>query len=82
MIVTPIFTGVTINLQIYTTDLFSIMTPATFPFAGAGLGLRRDFLDEAINHAPDSNINFWEVAPENWMNIGGVFGKIPHFDRT
>lgn len=54
------------------------MTPAKFPFSGAGLGLRRDFLDEAINHAPDSNINFWEVAPENWMNIGGAFGKKFH----
>ena len=51
------------------------MTPAKFPFSGAGLGLRRDFLDEAIKQAPDSNINFWEVAPENWMNIGGAFGK-------
>jgi len=51
------------------------MTPANFPFTGAGLGLRRDFLDEAISLAPDSNVNFWEVAPENWMKIGGAFGK-------
>ncbi len=51
------------------------MTPAKFPFSGAGLGLRRDFLDDAIDHSPGSNISFWEVAPENWMNIGGVFGK-------
>lgn len=51
------------------------MTPAKFPFKGAGLGLRRDFLDEAISRAPETNIKFWEVAPENWMNIGGAFGK-------
>ncbi len=41
---------------------------------GAGLGLRRSFLEEAIN-APLQNVSFYEVAPENWMTIGGKLGK-------
>lgn len=44
---------------------------------GAGLGLRRAIigplsqLDPAATEAPD----FLEVAPENWINVGGRFGK-------
>lgn len=51
-----------------------------FPVSGAGLGLRRGLLAplESMldNHdqALDS-INFMEVAPENWMNVGGRWGK-------
>lgn len=41
---------------------------------GAGLGLRRSFLSEIVE-SPLSNIGFYEVAPENWMTIGGKFGK-------
>lgn len=41
---------------------------------GAGLGLRRSFLSEIVE-LPPSNIGFYEVAPENWMTIGGKFGK-------
>jgi len=41
---------------------------------GAGLGLRRTFLDEIVGQPPD-NVGFYEVAPENWMTIGGKFGK-------
>lgn len=41
---------------------------------GAGLGLRRDLMsDLAQNQQP--LINFMEVAPENWINIGGSLGK-------
>lgn len=39
-----------------------------------GLGLRRDLLDDIINEKPTS-IDFFEVAPENWMTLGGRFGK-------
>lgn len=46
-----------------------------FPFSGSGLGLRRDFLDDAIAHYPNPTVNFWEVAPENWMKLGGLLGK-------
>ncbi len=41
---------------------------------GAGLGLRRSFLHEIVDDAPDS-VDFYEVAPENWINIGGRLGK-------
>lgn len=42
--------------------------------SGAGLGLRRDLMsDLAQNQQP--LINFMEVAPENWINIGGSLGK-------
>lgn len=44
------------------------------PIYGAGLGLRRSFLNEIIEHPPEA-INFYEVAPENWMTIGGKLGK-------
>lgn len=41
---------------------------------GAGLGLRRSFLTEIVTNPP-CNIGFYEVAPENWMTIGGKYGK-------
>ncbi len=41
---------------------------------GAGLGLRRSFLNEALA-SPLKNVDFYEVAPENWMTLGGKLGK-------
>lgn len=41
---------------------------------GAGLGLRRAFLTEIID-SPAANVGFYEVAPENWMTLGGKLGK-------
>ena len=41
---------------------------------GAGLGLRRTFLDAVAASSPD-RIDFFEVAPENWMRVGGALGK-------
>lgn len=40
----------------------------------AGLGLRRSFLTEIVE-TPPSNVSFYEVAPENWITIGGKLGK-------
>lgn len=40
----------------------------------AGLGLRRSFLSEVVA-TPPSQVDFYEVAPENWMTIGGKLGK-------
>jgi len=41
---------------------------------GSGLGLRRDLLDELeANFSVD--IDFMEVAPENWIGVGGKLGK-------
>ncbi|GGI75876.1 HvfB family MNIO-type RiPP peptide maturase [Shewanella gelidii] len=39
-----------------------------------GLGLRREMLDEFCEQVPEQ-INFFEVAPENWMTLGGKFGR-------
>jgi len=50
------------------------MNTASCPVHGAGLGLRRSFMDElsSLNHSP---FDFLEVAPENWMEMGGALGK-------
>ena len=49
-------------------------TATTYPVHGAGLGLRRSFIN-AVAEAPPPEIDFLEVAPENWMRIGGSFGR-------
>ncbi|MDQ7090669.1 MAG: DUF692 domain-containing protein [Methylococcales bacterium] len=41
---------------------------------GSGLGLRRSFLTDIINN-PVSDVDFYEVAPENWITLGGKLGK-------
>ncbi|MGZ8196618.1 MAG: DUF692 domain-containing protein, partial [Methylosarcina sp.] len=41
---------------------------------GAGLGLRRSFLSEIIA-TPPQEVDFYEVAPENWILLGGKLGK-------
>lgn len=47
------------------------------PLAGAGLGLRRGMLEalEQHTHRVAREIDFIEVAPENWMEMGGRFGR-------
>ncbi|MBE0418503.1 MULTISPECIES: DUF692 domain-containing protein [Pseudoalteromonas] len=39
-----------------------------------GLGLRREMLDELLMHVP-KQVDFMEVAPENWLKLGGRFKK-------
>jgi uncharacterized protein (UPF0276 family) len=41
---------------------------------GAGLGLRRDFLNSLEQQAPQQ-IDFIELVPENWIGVGGSLGK-------
>lgn len=41
---------------------------------GAGLGLRRDFLNSLEQQAPQQ-IDFIELVPENWIGVGGNLGK-------
>jgi uncharacterized protein len=41
---------------------------------GAGLGFRRAFLTDIVD-APPADVDFYEVAPENWITIGGKMGK-------
>ncbi len=45
--------------------------------SGAGLGLRRELLKPLAETRSDarSGIGFLEVAPENWLQIGGRLGK-------
>jgi len=45
-----------------------------YPVQGAGLGLRRPLLDQLMANPPDV-IDFMEVAPENWIHVGGKLGK-------
>jgi uncharacterized protein (UPF0276 family) len=49
-------------------------SPAPAPVTGAGLGLRRAMLP-AVLAAPDLHVDFMEVAPENWIGVGGRFGR-------
>ena len=43
---------------------------------GAGLGLRRGpMLEELLETNPTNQIQFMEVAPENWIGLGGRLGK-------
>jgi uncharacterized protein (UPF0276 family) len=41
---------------------------------GAGLGFRREMLKELLPTLP-SEVDFWEVAPENWIPLGGKYQK-------
>ncbi|MEO1036803.1 MAG: DUF692 domain-containing protein [Pseudomonadota bacterium] len=42
----------------------------TYPVAGVGLGLRRALLAPLRDVAPE-RLDFLEVAPENWLEVGG-----------
>lgn len=46
------------------------MSHRTHPVTGAGLGLRRTLLGPLQDCGLES-IDFMEVAPENWINVGG-----------
>lgn len=41
---------------------------------GVGLGLRRELLDPVLQQKPEI-IDFFEVAPENWLPFGGKLGQ-------
>lgn len=46
----------------------------SYPVSGAGLGLRRALLGP-LSSVTSENINFMEIAPENWIGVGGRLGK-------
>ena len=48
-----------------------------YPVQGVGLGLRRGMFARLADHAAelDAAVDFMEVAPENWIGIGGRFGR-------
>ncbi|MEE8263453.1 MAG: DUF692 domain-containing protein [Gammaproteobacteria bacterium] len=45
-----------------------------FPVQGAGIGLRRALMGPFADQTP-SQVGFMEVAPENWIDVGGRFGR-------
>ena len=45
-----------------------------FPAHGAGLGLRRGLIDKLMAEPPEE-VDFMEVAPENWIHVGGALGR-------
>jgi hypothetical protein len=45
-----------------------------FPVTGAGLGFRRPLADRLMD-VPAGEIDFMEIAPENWIHVGGALGK-------
>ncbi|MBB4862561.1 uncharacterized protein (UPF0276 family) [Pseudomonas nitritireducens] len=49
------------------------MHPA-IPLQGAGLGLRRAMLTDLLN-MDDHAVDFLEVAPDNWIGVGGTYGQ-------
>ena len=50
------------------------MTAPVREVHGAGLGLRRALLGSLLSMDHDA-VDFMEVAPENWIGVGGRFGK-------
>ena len=48
--------------------------PDQYPVTGKGLGLRRSFLRK-LQTQPLQGVDFMEVAPENWIDVGGQFGR-------
>ncbi|WP_428820408.1 HvfB family MNIO-type RiPP peptide maturase [Microbulbifer sp. MCCC 1A16149] len=43
-----------------------------YPVHGAGLGLRRSMMGESLT---TEQVDFLEVAPENWIGVGGRYGR-------
>ncbi|GMR20810.1 MAG: DUF692 domain-containing protein [Gammaproteobacteria bacterium] len=48
--------------------------PNRYPVKGAGLGLKRALVGPLAEDNP-AQIRFLEVAPENWIGVGGRWGK-------
>jgi len=51
------------------------------PVSGTSLGLRRDFMNKLAKR-DNQPFDFLEVAPENWIEMGGTLGKkFTHFSE-
>ncbi|MBY0498670.1 MAG: DUF692 domain-containing protein [Nitrosomonas sp.] len=50
------------------------MSGNLYPVHGVGLGLRRSMTDSLADQTPHQ-VDFWEVTPENWISVGGRYGK-------
>ncbi|MGD2130006.1 MAG: DUF692 domain-containing protein [Lysobacterales bacterium] len=51
------------------------MNAGKYPVSGAGLGLRRALLGPLRSRDPGP-VDFMEVAPENWIGVGGRRGRM------
>jgi uncharacterized protein len=51
------------------------MTTAASRLHGVGLGLRRTMLPELAERGDRLDVDFFEVAPENWIGVGGAYGR-------
>ena len=51
-----------------------LVNASQYPVHGAGLGLRRPLVDKLMADPP-ADVDFMEVAPENWIHVGGNLGK-------
>jgi uncharacterized protein (UPF0276 family) len=54
------------------TDFYDDMTES-YPLDGVGLGLRRSMIGSCMKSPPE--VDFMEVAPENWIGVGGPLGR-------
>ncbi len=50
------------------------MTARQYPVQGAGLGYRRALMSPLADHSL-TQVDFMEVAPENWIDVGGRYGR-------
>jgi uncharacterized protein (UPF0276 family) len=51
------------------------MNRASRVLHGVGLGLRRSMLAELAARDDRLDVDFLEVAPENWIHVGGLYGR-------
>ena len=51
-----------------------MLSSQNLPQSAAGLGLRRALMGP-LAELPDGELDFLEIAPENWINVGGRFGR-------
>jgi len=51
------------------------MTGGSDRLRGVGLGLRRSMLQELAARNDQLDVDFLEVAPENWIGVGGAYGR-------
>lgn len=54
--------------------MHSVTKQTPYPVRGAGLGLRRGLM-APLQSVPSDAIDFMEVAPENWIGVGGRWGR-------
>ncbi len=58
----------------FPSSMQTVNSVSRFAIEGAGLGLRRALLGP-LQSADLATVDFMEVAPENWIGVGGKFGR-------